>query len=192
MLKPDIRLAPFALGLAVILPNAAALAAAQVPTIPVGTRVRVEAPGPNTRLTGTVTAQSADSIAIETTEATRTVSLAWVRRVDVSRGVSHRDGAIRGMKIGGLALGGTIAALLLAGYFASPDNNCGGADECFNFGPAPVLLVPVAAIVGGVSGAVIGSLVGAEHWDSIYPTRARVSVWPTGNGAVAIGLSLSK
>jgi hypothetical protein len=187
MLKPCIRIARFAVELAVILSTTAGLAAAQVPAIAAGTRVRVDAPGPTVRLTGTVRSQSADSIAIETTEATRTVPLASVRRVDVSAGVSSRDGAIRGMKIGGLALGGTAAALLLAAYVVSPTNNCAG-DMCY----FPLYLVPAVVTVGGLSGVVIGSVVGAEHWDTVYPAPVRVSIRPAGNGVVSIGLTLSR
>src|SRR5215813_2717458 len=124
MLKRSIGIIRFAVALAVILPSAAGLMAAQVPTVPVGTRVRVDTPESNARLSGTLTSQSVDSIAIETTDATRTVSLASVRRVDVSRGVSHLDGAVRGMNIGSLALGGTTATLLLAAHFLWPKHDC--------------------------------------------------------------------
>jgi hypothetical protein len=177
-----------AIALAIIMPTAAALGVAQVPTIPAGTRVRVAAQ-PN-GLTGTVKSQSVDSIAVETTDSVRTVPLAWVSRIEVSRGVSHLDGGIRGMKIGGLGLGGTVAALLIAAYVASPDNNCNGADECLDPAAAMLILVPAATILGGATGFVIGSLVGAEHWDRVYPVPARVSILPARNGRTLIGLSI--
>ena len=94
------------------------------------------------------------------------------------------------MKIGGLGLGGTVAALLIAAYVASPDNDCGGADECLDPMAAVPYLVPAAAVVGGVTGFVIGSLVGAEHWDRVYPASARVSILPARNGRTLVGLSI--
>jgi hypothetical protein len=157
-----------AAALAVIVTASAAVARAQVPTIPVGTHVRLEAPRPNVRIDGTVKWQSADSIAVETQNSVWTVSLASVRRIDVSGGLSHRDGAIRGMKIGALGLGGTIATLLVVAYLVDPNPDRGGADECINPGAAIPILAGAGAIVGGVAGLAIGGMVGAEHWDRVY------------------------
>jgi hypothetical protein len=189
MSKHHFSAARVAIALAIIMPTAAALGVAQVPTIPAGTRVRIAAPKPNAGLTGTLKSQSFDSIAVETPDSVRVVSLASVSRIDVSRGVSHLDGGIRGLKIGALGLGGTVATLLLVGYVASPNNDCGGADECLDPGAAMLFLVPAAAIVGGATGFVIGSIIGAEHWDRVYPD-ARFSVLPARNGRTLIGLSV--
>ena len=169
----------------------AAVAPAQVPTIPPGTRVRLAAPRPNDGLAGTVRSQSADSIAIETDGLTRVVSLASVRRIDVSEGRSRRYGAVRGMKIGAIGLGGTVGVLLVAGWVAQPDNNCGGADQCFDAMAALPYLVPAGALIGGLAGAAIGTIAGAERWSRLYPPPVRVSILPARNGVTTLGLSLS-
>jgi hypothetical protein len=164
---------------------------AQVPAIPLGTRVRLDAPRPNRGLVGKVKSQSADSIAIETDDSTRVVSIALVRRIEVSEGRSHSGGALRGMKIGGIGLCGAMAVFLVAGYFASPNNNCGGADECLHPIAALPYLVPASVVVGGLAGAFIGAIVGAERWDTRYPTPMRVSMLKAPNGVTRVGLSLS-
>lgn len=178
--------------LAVMMLAEAAVTRAQVPTIPLGTRVRLDAPRPNAGIVGTVRSQSADSIAIETDDSTRVVSLASVRRIDVSAGRSRGDGALRGMKIGGLGLGGSMAVFLVAGYVASPNHNCGGADECLDPIAALPYLVPASALIGGLAGAFIGAIAGAERWHRLYPTPVRVSILPAPPNAVTrVGLSLS-
>lgn len=176
---------------AVLMLADAAVTRAQVPTIPLGTRVRLDGPRPNPGLVGTVRAQSADSIAIETADSTRAVSLASVRRIDVSEGRRSADGALRGMKIGAFGLGGSMTVFLVAGYIASPNNNCGGADECLDPIAALPYLVPAAALIGGLTGAFIGAIAGAERWRRLYPTVVRASILPAPNGATRFGLSLS-
>jgi hypothetical protein len=176
---------------AVMMLAQAAVIGAQVPTIPLGTRVRLDAPRPNAGLAGTVRSQSADSITIETDDSTRVVSLALVRRIDVSEGRSRGDGALRGMKIGGLGLGGSMAVFLVAGYIASPNHNCGGADECLDPIASLPYLVPASALIGGLAGALIGATAGAERWDRLYPRPVRVSILPTPTGATMVRLSLS-
>jgi hypothetical protein len=176
--------------LAVTMLAQAAVIGAQVPAIPLGTRVRLDAPRPNAGLAGTVRSQSADSITIETDDSTRVVSLASVRRIDVSEGRSSRDGAFRGMKIGGLGLGGAMAAFLIAGYVASPNHNCGGADECLDPIAALPYLVPASALIGGLAGAFIGAIAGAERWDRLYPRPVRVSILPTPTGVAMVRLSV--
>ena len=164
---------------------------AQVPTIPLGTRVRLDAPRPNGSLVGTVKSQSADSIAIETNDSTRVVPIASVKRIAVSEGQSRSEGARRGMKIGGIGLGGAMAVFLFASYVASPNNNCGGADECLDPIAAFPYLVPASALVGGLAGGIIGAIAGAERWDTRYLAHVRVSILPGPNGVMRVGLSLS-
>jgi hypothetical protein len=176
---------------AVLMLAYAAVARAQVPTIPLGTRVRLDAPRPNAGLVGTVRSQSADSIVIDSDDSTRAISLASVKRIDVSEGRSSVDGALRGMKIGGLGLGGAMAVFLVASYVASPNNNCGGADECLDPIAALPYLVPASALIGGLAGAFIGAIAGAERWSGLYPPPARMTILPVRNGATRIGLSLS-
>jgi hypothetical protein len=118
----------------------AAVTRAQVPIIPPGTRVRLDAPRPNAGLVGTVRSQS--------------------------------------------------AVFLVAGYVASPNHNCGGADECLDPIAALLYLVPASALIGGLAGAFIGAIAGVERWDRLYPAPVRVSILPAPNGVTRVGLSL--
>jgi hypothetical protein len=165
----------------------AGFAGAQVPTIPLGTRVRLDLPKPNDGLTGTLTFQSADEITISTRDSfSLVVAVASVRRIDVSGGVSHPDGTMRGMKIGGLGFGGVMAALLIADAVTS----VGARDKLFNPLAAIPYLVPPAVVVGGLAGGIVGGLVGREHWDTVYSAGLRVSVLPAKSGAMSVGLSM--
>jgi hypothetical protein len=167
----------------------ATIAAAQVPTIPVGTRVRVNAAWPNTDVVGRVESQRADTIAVETYAGTRFVPLVAVKRIDVSVGRSHSDGTVRGMKIGAIGVGGTVAFFLVALHFVSDGDNCGG-DECTDALALAPVLIPTGVVVGGVVGGVIGLLAGSEQWDGLYFAPPRVSMLPQRGGATRIGLSL--
>ena len=176
--------------LMLIASSVAGFAGAQVPTIPLGTHVRLDLPKPNDGLAGTLTFQSADSIVITTRDSFSLVlAVASVRRIDVGGDVSHSDGMLRGMKIGGLGLGGVMAGLLLADAVTSASCNP-RAGECLS--PLAVMpyLVGTAVVVGGLAGGIVGGLVGRERWETVYATGLRVSVLPAKSGSMSVGLSM--
>lgn len=166
-----------------------AITRAQVPTVPVGTRVRIDVGLPNQELVGKVEFQAADIIAVETNGGTLSVPVSVVKRIDVSAGRSHSNGARRGFAIGALGLGGTVAGFLVVDHFAWDANNCAG-DECIDALAFAPILVPLAAMVGGFAGGVIGILAGSEQWYGMYAATPRVSIAPQRHGVTNIGLSL--
>lgn len=165
-----------------------AITRAQVPTVPVGTRVRIDVGLPNQELVGKVEFQAADIIAVETNGGTLSVPVSVVKRIDVSAGRSYPIGAARGMKIGALGLGGTVAFLLIASHFISKVDKCAG--ECIDALAFAPTLVPAGVVVGGVAGGVIGVLGAAEQWSGLYFAPPRVSLLPRRIGGTTVGLSL--
>jgi len=165
------------------------IALGQAPTVPPGTRVRVNAAWPNTDVVGRVQSSTADTIAVETYAGTRSVPLATVKRIDVSVGRSHAEGARRGFLYGAIGLGGTVAAVLVAGHFVANDDTCGGSECIDDLALAPIL-IPIGAAFGGVAGGIIGVLAGSEQWDGVYFAPPHISILPARKGAMSIGVSL--
>ena len=151
--------------------------AAQVPTIPPGTRVRVETQQ-KTRAEGALMSQTSDSIIVATRRATRTaVASAAVTRIAVSSGRSSAHGAFWGMKLGA-AVGGGAVALLFTGF--------AGGLPGFQILPYAV----VGAAIGGTYGAAAGSIRGVERWSAVYSAPNRVSFGPFQGGAPGVGVSI--
>lgn len=133
--------------------------------IPPGTRVRVSAP---TVFRGAVAGRVSHTVADTLFLAPRrsglvAVPVSAITRTEVSRGVDHWEGALRGAGIGALAGGGLFGFLVFAG-----DTNC---DYCL---PGRDLqAAAVGAVIGAVLftplGAVIGAIRGYEHWGPAEP-----------------------
>ena len=156
--------------------------AAQGPTIPHGTRVRVETQQ-KTRAEGTLMSQTSDSIIVATRRATRTaVASAAVTRIAVSSGRSRAHGALWGMKLGAVVLGGGIGLLLGGAYVSS------NSEHKSTSGIIPLMVA--GAAVGGMYGAVAGTIRGVERWSTVYAAPIRVSFGQF-QGSSARGVSVS-
>jgi len=158
--------------LAMAIPGADAQLAPLVDFQP-GTRVRVQARGVLTGpLEATVVAHARDSVTLTTSRGARiSVPLAAITTAEVSRGRSHRDGAVTGLAWGtsvGLAVG-----LLSAVTYDARSTAC-GAEPCENdFSPGEV--VAGGFMAGAALGAGIGAIKGAEHWERLtIPTYVAV------------------
>ena len=151
--------------------------AAQGPTIPPGTRVRVETQQKK-RAEGTLMSQTSDSIIVATRRSTRTaVASAAVTRIAVSSGRSRAHGALWGMKLGA-ALGGGGVILLFTGF--------AGGLPGFQILPYAV----VGAAFGGAYGAVARSIRGVERWSTVYSIPIRVSFGQLLGSAPGVNVSI--
>jgi len=146
---------------------------AQLVELQPGARVRVQAPGVVAGpLEATVVARARDTVTLTTSRGTRVpVPLAAITAVEVSRGRSHRDGAVHGLAWGtgvGLATG-----LLSAIVDDAASASCAG-EPCANDG-TPGEIVAASFMTGAALGASIGAILGAEHWERLtIPTYVAV------------------
>jgi hypothetical protein len=155
----------------------------QVPSIAPGTRVRLELERPNRKVDGTLMSQTADSIAVATDgSGIWTMPAESVVRIRVGSGKSVMRGAIRGMKIGSLVLGGGFGLLLTAAVAAGD----GGTDAI----PFLVVYSAIAAAEGAILGAFVGAIVRSEKWTDIYSSHVQLTVRPDRSGRTGVGLSI--
>jgi|GEM_PF-7014313 len=152
-----------------------AILAAQPPAVALGRRVRIEAVGQKP-LTGTLIAQTADSLVIAGARGARApVTTAALVRIRVSKGRSHSRGALVGLGYGSAILGGAFGALVLGSDM--PD--------------MMAIAVAVGGLYGGVLGAGIGALIGREQWTDVSVSPARVRVRLAPRNVPGVGLSVS-
>jgi hypothetical protein len=139
------------------------IAAAQVPTLAVGSRLRVYQPAVS-RIEGTLMAQTADSLTVASVRATRAlIPSARVGRIQVSEGEKASAGALKGAKIGGVL--GLAGGLFLAALASDLDSGFRGEDFA--------VLSVAGMFNGALYGAVIGAVVGAEKWTTVYRSGVR-------------------
>jgi len=163
-----------------------AAVAAQAPTIPPGTRVRIETRERGT-FDGTLMSQTSDSFFVAGPGALRTlVASESVTRLRVSEGRSHARGAVRGMKIGAAVGGGGMALVIGAAFIGSTAKDKYNGES---LGMA-VGLVASGALVGVMYGAGIGALFAVERWTTVYSNPLRVSFRPAPSGAPGVGVSV--
>ncbi len=164
---------------AMAIPRAEAQLAPLVEPQP-GTRVRVQAPGVLAGpLEATVVTRARDTVTLTRHRgAPIPVPLAAITAAEVSRGRTHRDGAVTGLAWGasvGLAVG-----LLSAVTYDARSDAC-GAEPCENdFSPGEV--VAGSFLAGAALGAGIGAIKGAEHWEHLTIPVTYVAVRPSGAG----------
>ena len=152
---------------------------AQTPTLLPGSRLRVNAPGYGSKITGTLMSQTPDTIEVaEAGAVLRRIPWTSVREVRASTGKSHGAGAAKGAMIGAIA-GGAVAGVSL--LFISSDNG-----SYYDFSGS--VFVAMGAAVGAEWGVVIGGIIGAEKWQRVYSAPLRISVAPL-LGPAAIGIS---
>jgi len=147
-----------------------------------GTRVRVQAPGVvASSLEATVVTRARDTVTLTTSRGVPIpVPLAAITAAEVSRGRSHRDGAVKGLAWGtavGLATG-----LLSAVIDDAASAACAG-EPCASNG-TPGEIVAVSFMTGAALGASIGAIMGVEHWErltmptyvAVQPSRAGLAL----------------
>ena len=155
---------------------------AQAPTIPAGTRVKVET-HQRTRVAGTLMSQTRDSIIVAAPGAIRTVVASEaVTRIAVSKGRSRVHGALRGMRVGSVVIGGGTAVIMTVAFVD------GGVGEN-NVGPF-VVLTAIGAAMGAIYGGTMGVLFPVERWFTVYSASSRVSVGPFQGSVPGVGVSI--
>jgi hypothetical protein len=136
-------------------------ASAQPEAIPVGTRVRVRAPGViGGGLIGPVVARSTDTLTVRAPDAQwRAIPMTAITRLERSAGRSRTQGMQRGALRGtGLAIG---LGLLNLGF---SDRTC---DEARTDCVSPAEGMAAWAAIGLVIGAGVGAAVGSERWERV-------------------------
>src|SRR5688500_2651076 len=185
------RLGPLA-GAALLAPAAAGwaqpLATREVP-LDSGLRVRVTSRAAALdKAVGVVVRRESDTMTVALARGGRHVrmSLAALRRLEVSRGRTAGTGAVRGARIGALVVAiprATLTAFaLFTGWQADISGNGGrGCDDGCYFGAQIAGVLTLVGTAGGAAaGTLIGAAVGAERWDRVT-IRVRTGAAPTPN-----------
>ena len=154
---------------------------AQVPTLSGGTRVRLWTRGSGGAITGGVFSQTGDTIRIASNEVVHIVPTASIARMDVGTGRSRGAGAIRGIKIGALAMGAFGLVVGSTAYFA--DSSGGNYGTVLGF-------VGLSAYSGALWGAIIGAIVGTERFATAYSEHTALRIEPVTGGKRQIGLAV--
>ena len=141
------------------------LAEAQITSIEKGDKIRVTAPGELIgRSTGIVTDITGDSLRIMHRDSTINISLASLSLLEVSTGQKRFAG--RGALIGAGSLGLTLGLVMM-----STDENCssdeGWCIDLFSRSDSFKLGLVSGALLGGVSGAIIGHFIIRDRWEKI-------------------------
>ena len=173
-------LAAFTFGALITVANPAS---AQLTELRPGARVRIQAPGIVARnFEGTVLTRTADTIVVGS-PSTIPVALpiARISSVEISRGISRGDGAIRGMKWG-VPIMAAFGAMIAA---AGNDGNCSTCDITFGEG---VAVTAVFGLTGAFYGAGIGAIVGHERWEQ-FDLTPRTSL-QLNSGRIGVSLQL--
>ena len=141
------------------------VAEAQVTGIEKGDKIRVTAPGELIgKRTGIVTDITGDSLRFMHRDSTINISLASLSRLEVSTGQKRFAG--RGALIGAGSLGLTLGLVMM-----STDENCssdeGWCIDLFSRSDSFKLGLVSGALLGGVSGAIIGHFIIRDRWEKI-------------------------
>lgn len=143
---------------------------AQLAELQPGTKVRVQAPGAIAgRVTGLLLARTTDSITMTRPNAAPvSIPLRSLTSLEISRGKSRWRGAGKGALWGS----GSMAVL----FAIVPPSECRdreGRTACEDLGRGESMVI--GAVGGAFWGAVIGALIGSEHWDrAALPTSVGV------------------
>lgn len=179
-MRPNAPCVVVILCIATVLPSHAshAQAARDSAAFPSGTRVRVTAPGVLTpsRQSGRVLTSRADTLSLQPDGGAAPFALPWaaVTDIDVSRG-RHRS-TLRGLVIGVL-VGGVSGAVIGAATYqeTKPSAGCPGTEDFCITGPlfdigrggSAALAGGLGALVGGVTGALIGHAHQDDAWEKV-------------------------
>lgn len=126
-----------------------------------GARVRLDAPGyVASEYVGTVLAHTGDTIRVVNGDggAQLVIPMSRIRSLEISRGKSHTEGAITGMKW-------TVPIMATFGAVVAATARCGNDPDCREptFGDR-VGFTGFFALSGAMWGAGIGAIIGREHW----------------------------
>lgn len=156
------------------------------PALVPGSRVRITEKGSKPRAGAVVTAD-ADTVVLKVDSAgkTATFSVARISELEVSRGIKGHAG--NGVLLG-LVVGAGAGALV--GSLA-----CGGSSSCYSGsddmqGPITLAAAGLGAVVGMVTGAVIGSNHKSESWEAVPSSNWHLGTVPTSPGRLALGWSV--
>ena len=164
------------------------VAAAQaLPDLQTGTRVRIRAPNiVDGQLTGKITSRTAEAVVVAGEHgAEYTVPFAALSELNVSRGVSHTRGALKGaMWGGGIGLGVGLV-------FAAVPNSERKSQSGFGLGPPTVAEGILLSTGGGlVIGAGLGAISGSEQWERLH-LPASMTVVPVSRG-ISLRFAISR
>ena len=140
-----------------------------------GARVRIVAPGIVAgRYVGTVLSRSADTITVGSSNSLPiALPTTRIESLEISRGKSRADGAIRGIK-----WGAPIGAVLGLAFIAAINDDC---YECGFSSDSKAGFVALETLGGAMWGAGIGALVGRERWQSFdLQRRSALGIGPHG------------
>jgi hypothetical protein len=107
--------------------------------------------------------------------------LGMINRLEVSTGTHSRLG--RGLALGLLAGAGAGLAFAVALPEDGPSSSSGAVAVFFG--------VPIGAIVGGVTGALLGARSKHDRWERVDTGRLRVAFLPQRGAPLGLGLSAS-
>ena len=147
-----------------LLLGASAGAAAQLPSLPVGQRIRVDMDLPRARVAGALISQTDDSLFIAYQNARRSIESSTIVRISASSGKSRPRGAMRGLKVGAVIGGGLTLLVFGSGYLVASRR----ADDI----PALAGWTVGGTLTGAVYGTLIGAAIGAERWTPVYTRPA--------------------
>ncbi len=152
------------------------------PPVKVGDRVRVTAPDLGIRKqAGRFEALRADTMVVAVADSTMTFPVAFVTRLEVSRGQKSRAGQGAGIGL----LGGGLLGFLIS------SRNCTEGTGFLDTREACIQVSTVGgAIVGTFLGLAVGAVIMTDHWQEVPLHRVRVSVGPQRDGRFGLGASV--
>lgn len=157
------------------------LAAQEIaPTASPGSDVRVTIP-PQLRFSGNLAVVWTDSISLNTSKGRFSLPLDQITRVEVPRRRSRGAGAVRGLAWGALlgAAGGAVFGLIDGG-------NCeGGAfSYCYDETEGAMIGAVVFGVLGGGIGSLVGALAPGDRWvtAALGPADGRAASSPQTSG----------
>ena len=163
----------------VLHPAAWNIAGAQMLEAQPGTRIRIEAPGVVAgRFDGIVLSRTPDTLTIASQNAAPlAIPVARITGMEVSRGSSRADGALRGVQWGA-GVGAILGLIYLPVVHAC--TNCVSK-------PGDGEVLENMVIGGTIWGAAIGAIVGRERWER-FELAPRVALSGGGSRRLLIGL----
>ncbi len=147
-----------------------------------GDRVRVTAPDLGIRKqAGRFEALRADTMVVAVADSTMTFPVAFVTRLEVSRGQKSRAGQGAGI---GLVGGGLLGFLISSG-------TCSGESFLIRTREACIRVSTVGgAVVGTFLGLAVGAVIMTDRWQEVPLDRVRVSFGPQRDGRLGVGASV--
>ncbi len=167
------------LAAALVLTGSADLFGQEAPPVAPGDRVRIAAPEiVNDRVVGTVVALKPDTLAVnvENRDSPLALPLASLTKLEVSQGQKSRT--LKGAGIGFLV--GGAAGLATAALACAIAGDC-DADDPYT-GLVYAVFGVLGAGVGTLTGAIIGSTIKVDRWDTVQLDQLRVGLPPRGHG----------